>query len=229
MPDIRNRFHGQLSELETTVLTMGAEAGHLVSRAVEALARRDLDLAADVIAADDEIDGYYFAVHTRWLELVAEQQPMAGDLRQMIALLHVTTTLERMGDQAVNIAEIVKATHTLPARPDVLAQLEEMGRRVQPMVRIALECFSSRDVDGARSLVVMDDSIDALNEAVTESILGIGKDAGQLEYAIRMILAARALERIGDQAVDIGEQVVFMATGMVEEFNDARIPSGEAS
>ncbi len=222
MPDFRSRFHVQLSELEESALTMGALAGRLVDQAVVALGRRDLRLASEVVSGDEEVDAYYSDIHRRWLEIAAEQQPMAGDLRLMTALLHVTTTLERMGDQAVNIAKIVQATDGLPERPVVLSQLVEMGNLVRPMIATALECFANRDIDVARGLVVMDDPVDRLNESVTATIMESERDSGQLEYAVRMILAARALERVGDQSVDIGEQVVFFVTGHLEEFNEDR-------
>ena len=144
---------------------------------------------------------------------------MASDLRLMVVMLHMAVTLERMGDQAANIAKTTDLVAGLPTSEDIVRRIREMSDLVRPMVRVAIDAFAQRAVDAARQLPRLDDPVDRLNREMTELVLAAGEDPQLRHWATRMLLVSRALERVGDQAVDIGEQVVFLETGEVEEFN----------
>ena len=218
MPDTRARFHEDLAALEQQVLDVGDRAERAVAAAVDAFVADDIAAADVVVAMDDEIDRNYLEAHRQWIELVARQNPMGADLRMLSSLLHLLITLERMGDQAVNIATITKATAGLPRSERIVGQIREMGDQVLPMIRTALQAFVRRDPDEARLLPSMDEPIDRLNRNMYREVVDTGSDPALLEWATRMMMVSRALERIGDQAVDIGEQVAFVSTGQLQEF-----------
>jgi phosphate transport system protein len=192
-----------------------------VQAAVAAFVTRDDEAAAAVIAGDDAIDELYLEIDHRTLSMVALQAPVAADLRLVSAILHSCLHLERSGDQAVNIAKTQLATTGLPAAPVMQQQIAEMGDLVVQMLRVALEAFSHRDVRRAEQLQVLDDPVDRLNRATHLEALKLAHDPQALDWGLHANMAARALERVGDQAVDIGEQVVYLVTGEFHEFTDA--------
>jgi len=151
---------------------------------------------------------------------MARQQPMGGDLRLMSALLHLNVTLERTGDQCVNIAKLARLSEGLPMRSQIIEQIREMADLVRPMIRTAAEAFVRRDADEARLLPAMDEPVDRINRLMYREVVECAPDGKLIEWATHMMMAARALERIGDQAVDIGEQVVFLVTGEFHEFSE---------
>jgi phosphate transport system protein len=220
----RTRFHDELDSLETEIVTMGAMAEAAVGRAMTALATRDLAVADEVVAADDELDTRYLGVERRILEILAMQTPVASDLRLVSAILHINLHLERVGDQAVNIAKITKATVQFPSNEEVLSHLREMSEVVRPMLRTAIEAFARRDLDLCLQLPIMDDPVDRLNRGMYREVAALGSDPGLLEWGIHMNVVARQLERVGDHAVDIAEQVSFLLTGEFREFSDASHP-----
>ena len=178
-----------------------------------------------VIADDDRIDGRYLEVHQGILSLLALQAPVAGDLRLVAALLHVIKHVERMGDQCVNMAKLVPlAGHQPPADAAMLEHIQRMGEQARQQVVQCGQAFARRDVELAQDLVRQDDEIDALNREVFHIALEIGDDADRREWAMHMMLVARCIERIGDNAVDIGEQTAFVVTGLFREFEDASHP-----
>jgi phosphate transport system protein len=220
MTDTRSHFHQELDDLEKTLLGVADRAERMVKIAVEAFTGGDLELANEVIAADDEIDRIYLDVHNRWLHLMARQQPMGSDLRMMSVLLHMNTTLERMGDQCVNISKMALATDGLP-RVDVIAdELEEMSDLVRAMIRTGIEAVVRRDADEARLLPAMDEPVDRLNRDMYQEVVQCGPDKQRLEWATKAMMVSRALERVGDQVVDIGEQLAFLLTGEMAEFDE---------
>ena len=151
---------------------------------------------------------------------------MAGDLRTLAALLHVMKNIERMGDQCVNICKVIPMTgHQPPADPAMVKLILTMGVHAKSLITQAKRAFEERNVEMARDLVVRDDVVDELNRECFQVALAIGDDADQREWAMTMLLTARAIERIGDNAVDIGEQVAFVVTGLFREFEDASHPS----
>lgn len=220
MTDTRAHFHKELADLEQTLLNVADQAEQMVQMAVDAVCIPDMDLAARVMALDVQIDRTYLDTHNRWINLMALQQPMASDLRMMSVLLHLNVTLERMGDQCVNIAKLAQVTYGLPRSEAIIASIREMGDLVRPMIRAGIEAFVRRDIDEARLLPAMDEPVDRLNRNLYKQVVECGSDPQLLEWATRMMIVSRALERIGDQVVDIAEQVAFLLTGELQEFED---------
>jgi phosphate transport system protein len=178
-----------------------------------------------VIADDDRIDGRYLEVHQGVLSLLALQAPVAGDLRIVAALLHVIKHVERMGDQCVNMAKLVPlAGHEPPAEQTMLDLIQRMGQQARQQVIQCGQAFERRDVEMAQDLVRQDDLIDVLNRDVFHLALELGDDPDRREWAMHMMLVGRCIERIGDNAVDIGEQTAFVVTGLFREFEDASHP-----
>ena len=218
---MRTKFHDRLERTELDLLSLGELAATAVQRGVRAFVERDDALAEQVVAADDEIDRLYLDLDHGTLSLVALQAPVAADLRLVSAILHSCLHLERVGDQAVNVAKIQLATAGLPAAPPMLAQISEMGDLVVQMIWIALDAFSHRDLAGAERLQQLDDPVDRLNRATHLEALKLADDPRALDWGLHANVAARSLERVGDQAVDIGEQVAYLVTGEFREFTDA--------
>jgi len=227
MLETRKRFHDELAALESEILGLGERAGRAVSNAVQALVRKDSTLADQVIAEDDALDATYIDIEQRILNLLATQTPVASDLRLVSAILHSNLHLERVGDMAVNIAKITKVVVDLPTSPTVVTQLEEMGDVVEAMLRTAMEAFATRDVGLTEQLTAMDDPVDRLNRNMWREVAALAGDPQALEWGIRMNVVSRQLERVGDHAVDIGEQVAFLLTGEFREFSDASHPAGD--
>ncbi|MFP3913508.1 MAG: phosphate signaling complex protein PhoU [Actinomycetota bacterium] len=230
MSDTRSVFHNEMDDLERTLLGVADRAEQMVRDAVEAFTAGRLDLAEGVVAADDDIDRIYLDVHNRWMNLMARQQPVAGDLRQMSMLLHMNTTLERMGDQCVNISKMALATEGLPRVQAIVDELQEMSDLVRAMIRTGIEAVVRRDADEARLLPAMDEPVDRLNRGMYEEVVKAGPDPRRLEWATKAMMVSRALERVGDQVVDIGEQLAFLLTGQRVEFDEVGMggmPSGE--
>jgi phosphate transport system protein len=196
-----------------------------LERTMEAVEHQDMELAEVVIADDDRIDGRYLEVHQEILTMLATQAPVATDLRLISALLHVMHSIERMGDQCVNISKVIPLTgHDAPVRGEMVDRILLMGKQARSMLSQAKRAFESRDVEMARDLVRQDDLIDNLNKECFRIAVRVGEDQDTREWAMTMMLVARALERIGDNAVDIGEQVAFVVTGLFREFEDASHP-----
>jgi phosphate transport system protein len=214
-------FHESLERMELELLSLGELAGTAVQRAVEAVADHDDAKAERVIADDDRIDDLYLGIDHGVLQLLALQAPVAADLRLVSAILHSCLHLERIGDQAVNVAKLYLATRDLPGSDAMRQQLREMGDLVVQMIRTAMDAFAKRDLELCEKLPVMDDPVDRLNRASHLEALKLADDPRSLDWGLHMNLAARALERVGDNAVDIGEQVGFLVTGQFREFTDA--------
>src|SRR4051794_2569785 len=197
-----------------------------LTRALEALQHHDVELAEIVIADDDRIDGRYLEVHQGILTLLATQAPVATDLRTIAALLHVIKHVERMGDQCVNVAKLIPlAGHEPPVDGQMLTMIVRMGALARSQALQCKQAFALRDVALAEDLVRQDAEINRLNRSVFTRAVAIGTDEDRREWAMYMMLVARALERVGDNAVDIGEQVAFVETGLFREFSDASRPT----
>ena len=218
MSDQRPEFHAALNRLEETTLSMAEKVEGMVDMAMRALVNSDQRLVSQVIESDDAVDEIYMEIRARWMHIMARQQPMGRDLRMMAAILEMNNTLERMGDQSVNIAKIARVTAGLPREETILAKLQEMADLLKPMIRTAIDAFARRDAEECRLLPAMDVPVDVLNRSMWKHVVECGHDPELLEWATRMILVSRALERVGDQAVDIGEQVAFLMTGDHQEF-----------
>jgi phosphate transport system protein len=221
----RLHFQDELARLETQALGALDLVVRTLDRTLEALHHRDIELAALVIADDDQIDGRYLEVHQGILSLLALQAPVASDLRVVAALLQVIRNAERMGDQCVNIAKLLPISgYEAPVDGEILTVVERMGALARSEVSQAKQAFLLRDVALAEDLVRQDAAINGLNRVVFQRAVEIGTDSDRREWAMTMMLVARALERIGDNAVDVGEQVAFVVSGLFREFSDASRP-----
>ncbi len=224
--EARVHFRESLAQLETAALGGVDMVVEQLDRAMEAVAHQDVELASFVVADDDRLDGRYLEVNQGILSLLALQAPVAGDLRVVAALLHVIKHVERMGDQCVNIAKMVPlAGHEPPVREEVIDKLVQMGQFARSEALQSKAAFATRDVELARDLVRQDRDINRLNREIFQMAIAVGDDPDTREWAMHMVLVARALERIGDNAVDIGEQTAFVVTGLFREFSDSSHPS----
>jgi phosphate transport system protein len=220
--ETRHNFREALKELERQALGGLDLVIQSLDRALEAVGYQDVELAGMVVADDDRIDGRYLEVHQGILSLLATQTPVATDLRIVAALLHIIRCVERMGDQCVNIAKMVPLSgYESPKDKDILDAIERMGQLARSEVSQAKEAFASRNVELAQDLVRQDSEINRLNREIFKKAVEIGDDLDTREWAMFMILVARALERIGDNAVDIAEQTAFVVTGLFREYADA--------
>jgi len=218
----RASFQQQLKQLEQDALGGLSLVVEQLDRVLEALEHQDVELAQMVIADDDRVDGRYLEVHQGILSLLALQAPVASDLRLVAALLHLIMHIERMGDQCVNIAKLIPLSgNEPPVRREVLDALAKMGAFARSEVIQAKAAFAGREADLAEDLVRQDREINRLNRDIFRHAIEIGDDPDTREWAMCTILVARALERIGDNAVDIGEQTSFIVTGEFHEFTDA--------
>ncbi len=217
----RVEYQASLDALEATLQEQGSLVLRALRGAVDVLESQDVELCDEVVAFDDEVDARYHAIEKTIGELLAQQSPVASDLRLVLAILHDSIHLERIGDQCVTIAKLTKLAAELEPRHDLVEGLTEMGERAEEMVRIALDSFSARDVERARGLVELDELIDRTNRRVSDQVLTMASTPGTQEWGMRMIVVSRCIERIGDNAVDIGEQTAFLVTGEFHEFTDA--------
>lgn len=220
----RVSFHESLEQIEMNLLSMGELAGTSVQRSVEALVQHDDAKAQTVIDDDDTVDELYLKIDSDVLSVLALQSPVAADLRLISAIMHCNLHLERVGDQAVNVAKLYLRTKGESGSETMRQQLEEMGTLVVSMLRTAMEAFGLRDLDLAFKVPTMDDPVDRLNRATHLEALKLADDPRSLDWGLHMNMAARALERVGDNAVDIAEQVGFLLTGEFREFTDASHP-----
>jgi phosphate transport system protein len=218
---MRVTLQEELDTLQATLL----EEGDLVRRALrgayQALEQRDPELADEVIAYDDEVDKRYLAIEKSLESLLATQTPVAGDLRHVLAILHDNLHLERMADYCVTIAKLTKLVYEIAPDRRLMESFGEMADRGDEMIGAALDSFARRDAAGAEALVQMDELIDGANRRVVQHLLALGSNPALREWGLRMILVSRCLERIGDHAVDIGEQTAYLITGEFREFTDA--------
>jgi len=220
---IRHAFIEQLDELERQTLGGFSEVSEQLVRALDAVDRCDAALAARVVAADRPINRRYLDIHGDAIKLLASQAPVAGDLRLVAALLHIVWCLERMGDQCVNVAKLVPLSgYESPRDQEMLAAIQEMGRLVGLQIAQARKTFVTRNIELAEDLALQDTRVDRLNRRVFRRAVDIGDDAELREWAMFMVLIARALERIGDNTVDVAEQTVFLVTGELRELVDLR-------
>jgi len=180
--------------------------------------------AQAVIDDDDKVDELYLKIDSDVLSVLALQSPVAADLRLISAIMHCNLHLERVGDQAVNVAKLYLRTKGEAGSETMRQQIEEMGTLVVSMLRTAMEAFGRRDLDLAFKVPTMDDPVDRLNRATHLEALKLADDPRSLDWGLHMNMAARALERVGDNAVDIAEQVGFLLTGEFREFTDASHP-----
>lgn len=221
---MRPTFQAELERVERLLRDESEAVRRSIRSAVRALELEDLELADELIAFDDEIDRLYLEIEEAIQALLARQAPVAADLRLLLATIHVSLHLERMADYCVTVAKLVKLASGLGSEPTLIEACREMGLRAEEMLIVAIDSFTSRDLEGAERLVELDELIDRANRRFTRHVLELGIDPSLREWGLRMLIVSRALERIGDHAVDIGEQTAYLVTGVLREFTDASHP-----
>ena len=201
-----------LNQIEADLQDEGRRVLDAVRGAMRALADRDTELADEVIAFDDEIDELFLSIERSIQSMLALQTPVARDLRLL---------LERTADGCVTVAKLTQLV--ADAEPDeaLVAVLVEMGERAEEMFRVALDSFADRELAGAESLVELDEAIDRANRRFVERLVDVMAEPELREWGLRMVVVARTIERIGDRAVDIGEQTAYLLTATFREFTDA--------
>jgi phosphate transport system protein len=226
--NVRVTFQEELDQLEATLQEEGALVLRVLRGALNALAQRDVELADEVIAFDDDVDKRYVEIEETIQSLLARQTPVATDLRLVLAMLHTNLHLERMADYAVTIAKLTKLVADVEGDPMLMQTLQEMVERAEEMTRVALDAFANRDLAAAESLVELDELIDRSNRRFVERVVEVVGEPGLREWVLRMVLVSRTIERIGDHAVDIGEQIAYLLTAEFREFTDASHRGREA-
>jgi phosphate transport system protein len=223
---MRVSFSEELSQLEAGLQEEGDLVLRALRSALNALARGDEELADEVISFDDEVDTRYMEIENGVQSLLARQTPVASDLRLVLAILRVNLHLERMADYCVTVAKLTKLMGGLNVADESIAHsIEDMGQRAEQMIRVAMDAFAARDPERAHQLVELDELIDRANRNASEDVLSLGTSPEEREYGLRMLVVSRCVERIGDHAVDIGEQVAYLVTGEFREFTDASHPA----
>jgi phosphate transport system protein len=223
---VRVSFSEELAALEASLQEEGELVLRALRSALNALARGDGELADEVIAFDDGVDRRYAGIETGVQSLLARQTPVAADLRLVLAVLRVNLHLERTADYCVTVAKLTKLMGDLHVSDDAISRsLEEMGERAEQMIRVAMDAFASRDAEQAQTLVDLDELIDRANRRAIENVLSLGDSPAEREYGLRILVVSRCVERIGDHAVDIGEQVAYLVTGELRELSDASHPA----
>jgi phosphate transport system protein len=228
MSNVRVTFQEELDQLEATLQEEGALVLRVLRGSLNALGQGDVELADEVIAFDDDVDRLFLRIGEEIQSLLARQTPVATDLRLVLALLHTNLHLERMADYSVTIAKLTKLVADSEGEPGLLQSLQEMGERAEEMTRVALDALANRDLAAAESLVDLDELIDRSNRRFVERVVEVVGEPGLREWVLRMVLVSRTLERIGDHAVDIGEQVAYLLTAEFREFTDASHPEQRA-
>jgi len=214
-----------LDRLEAQLQEEGQRVVSAIRGANRALQERDAELADEVIAFDDEIDQLFLGIEGSIQSLLALQKPVARDLRLLLAMLHINLLLERSADGCVTVAKLSKLVADADPDPALVDVLTEMGERAEEMLRVALDSFAQRDLEGAESLVELDELIDRANRRFVERLVDVMAEPELREWGLRMVVVARSIERIGDRAVDIGEQTAYLLTAQFREFTDASHPT----
>jgi len=215
--EIRTAFHKRLREIQDDILAMGSMVEKAISRSIESLKNRDLDMAHQIIIDDLRINEKRFNIEEKCIQLIATQQPMASDLRTIICVLNIISELERIGDHAEGIAKIVVMIgDEPPLKP--LIDLPRMAEKTKEMLRRSLNAFINRDAEVAKQISAEDDEVDSLYDQVFRELLTfMMEDPKTITRATRLIWVAHNLERSADRVTNICERVVFVVTGKMEE------------
>jgi phosphate transport system protein len=220
--EIRAAFHKKLREIQDDILAIGSMVGKAIIRSVDALKNRDLELAHQIIADDQKINNKRFEIEEKCIELIATQQPMASDLRIIIAILNITTEIERIGDYAVGIARItIMIGDEPPLKP--LIDIPRMAEQTVDMLQRSLNAFLNRDAKSAKKIISEDDLVDHLYDQVFRELLTfMAEDPKTITRATRLMWVAHNLERAADRVTNICERVVFIVTGKMEEIGASK-------
>lgn len=218
----REQFQRGLRAVEDGVLDLGAMVERQMDRAMRALLDDDLPLADAVVRDDGEVNRTRFHLDNMCVSLLAQQAPLATDLRLIVAVLSIVSDLERMGDHAEGIARIVRLRQTEPHMTPLPA-IPEMAAHAGAMLRAALDAFAQRSVEGAYAVGSADDQVDALYDGVYRELVAVmGRDAQTTEPCTHLLWVAHNLERIADRSTNIAERVVFLVTGMLPDMDVSR-------
>lgn len=220
--EIRTIFHKQLHEIQDEVLVLGSMVEKSTIRSMEALKNRDMNLAKQVISGDQDINRKRYDIEEKCIELIVTQQPMASDLRIIVAVLYIIVDLERIGDHAEGIARIaVMIGDEPPLKP--LIDLPRMAEKAADMLHRSLDAFIRHDAEAARRISAEDDEIDQLYDQVfRELLIFMMEDPRTVTRATRLIWVAHNLERTGDRVTNICERIVFTVTGKMEEIGASK-------
>jgi phosphate transport system protein len=218
----RVHFRSELDEVQDYALGTLDCVRSLLDRVIEAVQHQDLELAELVMADAQVVTDRCVEIHDRVIALLALQAPVAGDLRLLAALLHVIRHVERMGNQCASVARLIPLSgHEPPVRREILRRVLTMGHCARAEVVQCRRSFADRNVALAEDLVTRDREVNRLNREIFRLAIEAGDDEDTREWAMIMMLVARAFERVGDNAVDVGEQTAFLVTGLFREFSDA--------
>ncbi len=213
--EARKTFHESLDELRIDVIRLAALTTEAIAAGTQAFLDADLAAAERVIENDDEIDDLTHSIEDRCYLLLARQQPMASDLRTVVAVLRIVHELERSADLMVNVAKTTRRLYPHPLEPKARGIIQRMGEQAGTQTRVALDAFADSDPSAAHALADMDDTMDDLTTSLFRDILAGGgsDDEGSVLQAVQLALVGRHYERIADHAVTIGQRVGFMVTG----------------
>lgn len=220
--ETRTAFHKRLREIQDDVLAMGSMVSKAMLRSIDALKNRELELAHQIVTDDKKINQKRFEIEEKCIELIATQQPMASDLRIILAVLNIVSEVERIGDYAEGIAKIaIMIGDEPPLKP--LIDVPRMAEQTVDMLRRSLDAFVNRDAETAKKISAEDDIIDQLYDQVfRELLVFMAEDPKTITRATRLIWVAHNLERAADRVTNICERVVFVVTGKMEEIGASK-------
>jgi phosphate transport system protein len=220
--EIRTFFHKRLRDIQDEILVMGSMVSKHTLRSIDALKSRDLDSAHQIIADDQKVNDKRFEIEEQCIALVATQQPMASDLRIIVAVLNIITEIERIGDYAAGIAKVViMIGDEPPLKP--LVDIPRMAEQAVDMLRRSLNALVNRDAEAARKIAMEDEGVDHLYDQVFRELLTfMAEDPRTITRATRLMWVAHNLERGADRVTNICERVVFIVTGKMEEIGASR-------
>jgi len=220
--ETRTAFHKRLREIQDDILVMGSMVSKATTRSIEALKNRDIDLARQVVADDKKVNRKRFEIEEKCVELIATQQPMASDLRIILAVLNIISEIERIGDYAEGIAKIaIMIGDEPPLKP--LIDIPRMAEQTVDMLSRSLDAFINRDAESAKKISTEDDMVDQLYDQVFRELLTfMAEDPKTITRATRLIWVAHNLERAADRVTNICERVVFVVTGKMEEIGASK-------
>ena len=215
--EIRSMYHKKLREIQDEVLVMGGMVSEAILRSIEALKNRDMDLAEQIVTGDQKINDLRFEIEEKCIQLIVTQQPIANELRIIIAVLNIITEVERIGDYAEGIAKItIMIGDEPPVKP--LIDIPLMAEQAVDMLRRSLDAFINKDADAARKICIEDDIVDHLYDQIYLELLDLMMENPQIvSRATRLIWVAHDLERSADRVTNICERVIFVITGKMEE------------
>jgi len=219
---MRTAYHKKLREIQDDILVMGSMIGKAILDSINALKNRDLEMANQIIAEDHKINEKRYETEEKCIQLIATQQPMASDLRTIMAINSIATEIERIGDYALGIARIViMIGDQPPLKP--LIDIPRMADQTVDMLRRSLDAFINRDAESARKIALEDDTIDHLYDQIFRELLTfMAEDPRTITRATRLMWTAHNLERAADRVTNICERIVFIVTGKMEEIGASK-------